>query len=471
MNGAPPGGSTLGGAVRTGSFDDNGNIVIPEGFESVSMDSSANTLRWNDSYTAGDQWGMGLDTGNEYTVYGGVFLSILIGDQSINYFPDPSGDSRSPAHPTNNTTVNCPGLEGSQAILLKTWDVTKYDIRLTLHCKLKSEGLLKWQLPFYNSIMDAYNKQKKDYDAAYAKALADFNATKAVKHNRNPFLNRETERIELKQMAISYISCKFYDEMNAMKNKVKPCGFPQMDLEEAQREGRWVQFFEQAFEWPLMTYIFYPYFWGRKCTWEDKMKEEADDFIFEKFLQAGFAKMQVPVRPGFEAQIQYFLAFGEIWQGNDTPPLPGDPYYVSMAQEIKEEKGNFNADRLGSIAFTKDTITPNAPNDIITLTDSTAYYYNNQLNVDSDIDREIFIDCKPYRIISIKDKTPAGPNHDTWLIQIDKAYEGDNFSNLKWSTGSLFVGAAWEYTTPTQLVWLRGKVKCLPCFPLPKCVN
>ena len=321
--------------------------------------------------------------------------------------------------------------------------------------------------------MEVYDKQKKDYDDAYSKALAEFEAAQAVKLSRDPFLNREAERIALKQMAISYISCDFFDKMDAMKNKVRPCGFPQMDLEEAEREGRWVAFFEEAFQWDLMTYIFYPYYWSRKATWVDKMKQQADDFIFEKFLQAGFARAEVPIRPGFESQVQYFLAFGEIWQGNDTPPIPGDPFYVSIAQEIREEKQNFNLDRSGTLSFARDPSTT-APNNTVILTDPSAYYWDthsnsrNDLNLAADIDREISIDCKTYRITAITQTSPADPHHTTWIITLDRAYEGADFTSLKWSTGALFVGAPWEYTTPTQLVWLRGKAKCLPCLPI-KC--
>ena len=42
-------------------------------------------------------------------------------------------------------------------------------------------------------------------------------------------------------MAISYISCQFYDQFTAMKRNVKPCGYPQMDLEQAEKDGKFIQ--------------------------------------------------------------------------------------------------------------------------------------------------------------------------------------------------------------------------------------
>ncbi|MBC8489759.1 MAG: hypothetical protein H8D45_27385, partial [Bacteroidetes bacterium] len=421
------------------------NVQIPDNFEAISIRSELNNLSWNTNQ--------------------GDYLKVTLGGPFILY----------PKSGTAITSYNLSTpLEGIQPIGFRVMDCTNYDLNLVVHCTLKGEQVLKWQQGIYNKIMEAYEKEKKEYDEAFA----EYERNKAIKHNRNPFLNRETERIELKRMAISYISCKFYDDMDAMKNKVKPCGFPQMDLEETEREGRWVRFFEQAFEWPLTTYLFYPYFWGRKCTWVDKIKESADDPIFEKFLQSGFARLQIPVRPGFEEQIQYFLTFGKIWEDSDLPPIPGDPYYVSLAQEIREQKGNFYADRDGTLEFKRvETVEPDTPdpNYTVALTDDEKHYWDginnsiNQDNINSDIDREIIIDCKVYRIVSIaEDEDPTNTEHTKWIITLDREYEGDDFSNMKWSTGAVYIGAPWEFAIPTKLVWLRGKSKCLPCLPL-KC--
>jgi hypothetical protein len=54
----------------------------------------------------------------------------------------------------------------------------------------------------------------------------------------------------------------------------------------------------------------------------------------------------------------------------------------------------------------------------------------------------------------------------SWKITLDRPYEGDDANNLHWSTGALFVGAPWEFSVPTRLVWLREKGRCLPCYPI-----
>ena len=37
---------------------------------------------------------------------------------------------------------------------------------------------------------------------------------------------------------------------------------PLIDVEKACEEGSKIRFFENAFEWQNMTYVFYPYFWA-----------------------------------------------------------------------------------------------------------------------------------------------------------------------------------------------------------------
>lgn len=100
----------------------------------------------------------------------------------------------------------------------------------------------------------------------------------------------------------------------------------------------------------------YPYFWGRKSYWADRLAFEDPDPQFDEFLKSGFARVQVPVRPGFEAAIdQYvptakwskssmtqefltldsFLHFGELWDGGPLPPI-SSPLFLRIADEIAE---------------------------------------------------------------------------------------------------------------------------------------
>lgn len=418
----------------TGYHTGQTSFTVPANYQAVFMHSDNPDIIWSD---------------------GGNSIVVSVGGQDIVYI---SGGQDVPSN-------SLPKLTGSQTVSFASDNVRSMQLDITIECELLPELKLTWQMSVYDKIIEAYEKQLADYEAA----LAEFNKTKQIKYKQNPFILLQEIQEQLKQAAISYISCQFFDGMNAMKHSVEPCGFPQMDLPEAEKEGEFVRFFEQAFEWKFMNFLFYPYFWGRKCSWEEKMQEEADNLLFQKFLRAGYARVSVSVRLGFEAHVNYFLKTGQIWGQTGEPPIAG-PDFVPIYQEIKEDKDNFNTDREGRIDVLNAV-------DSITLHGTDQYWnYGDPLatpaipagldaaKIASDIDREIFIDCKPYRIVDIQ---PLAAN-TSWKISLDRPYEGPSANNLRWSTGALFVGAPWEFTIPTRLVWLREKGGCLPCYPV-KC--
>ena len=98
------------------------------------------------------------------------------------------------------------------------------------------------------------------------------------------------------------------------------------------------KFLEQAFEWSIMDYTFYPYYWADRKAWQEMYLTENIDILFRGFLQAGMARVIVTVKPGFEEAVQYFLTTGKVWLGGETPII-GDPLYVSITQEMREPTG------------------------------------------------------------------------------------------------------------------------------------
>jgi len=51
-------------------------------------------------------------------------------------------------------------------------------------------------------------------------------------------------------------------------------------------------------------------------------------------MQAGAARVVIPVRPGFEAALAHYHETGDIWMGEEMPDMFGDQY-VSIIEEIK----------------------------------------------------------------------------------------------------------------------------------------
>lgn len=438
LSGAP--GDPKGKNKKSGSHIFNFPCIIPTNYVGVSMAATIIQLNYNQD--------------------GGVSISAVLGPAGNSVWHQDGG--------AMSLTSPLPDIEGTHNVVVHTWDVTEFTWNLTVNLELKDEFKTEWQLSVYELIVEANAEATAAYEAAlaeYEAGIAQFEAVKLARYNQNPFVLLQEMQEQLKQAAISYISCQFYDKFSAMKNKVEPCGFPQMNIPQAKREGDVIRFFEQAFEWKFMNFLFYPYFWSRKCTWVDKVGEQSDNVLFERFLKAGSARVSIPVRPGFENHVNYFLATGTIWSGTGIPPVTG-PDFVPIYQEIKEDKENFNTDREGKLDVTNGSPT-------VLLTDTDQYWNYGGTGVPAgvdtdaialDIDREIFIDCKAYRIVDIQQTTVGDPM--SWTITLERDYEGDTASNLFWSTGALFVGAPWEFNLPTRLVWLREDSACLPEYPI-----
>ena len=89
-----------------------------------------------------------------------------------------------------------------------------------------------------------------------------------------PAANQRTVETELKKaLPGSIITQQRYDAFDATKAGDPPF----FDFTEAAAEGAYIRFFEQAFEWDQMQYVFYPYFWSRKRTWVDRfLKQDVD---------------------------------------------------------------------------------------------------------------------------------------------------------------------------------------------------
>jgi hypothetical protein len=328
---------------------------------------------------------------------------------------------------------------------------------ISIKCKLSDEAFDKWRVKIYNLVMEDYRKRLE----AFETNRKQDDPLIQIK-GRNPFLNREIERNELKRHGVAILMCNYFNGFGSMVEKVAPCGYPEINVQKLEQEAPVIQFFEQVFEWNLMNYLFYHSMWARKCKWPDLIDEDSGDPLFDKFLMAGAARVQVPVRPGMEDLFGWFLRTGQIWGASGVPPVPGDDEYVSMIQELKESKQCNYDDRPGEIEATNGS-------DLFKLTGSTYYWdlINNQentLNLANDVDREILVGYEVYRIVKVEQAALA--DNSAWNITIDRPYEGASALHLKHGVGARFVGAPWEVVIPTKLVYLRNPTDTLPVYPL-----
>lgn len=243
---------------------------------------------------------------------------------------------------TNNTALNrwdgaigtTPvAYDGIVPVSIVGYDLNAYYVNVTATCVRRPEKYEAWQISTFEKIVAAHTALQAAYDQKVAQQAAQAGV---VIHGQNPAINREIERTELKKWCVKLLLDSWqFGSYNATKQTKDQA--PDFDLKDAVAEGKSIQFFEQAFEWENLTYLFYPYFWGRENQWVDKLTTFDTDPLFTKFLQAGAARVVMPVRPGYNDAVMYYLEHnGTIWAGGDTPRLD-DPLFVSLADELRNQ--------------------------------------------------------------------------------------------------------------------------------------
>lgn len=273
-------------AEKSTSSKSSRELVVPDGYEAIKKWSISRARWWADDYDLKLQIGSRAD-------------GSLINEESV--IP----------------------------VAIQTYNVAAYAVTIEVRCQRTVRFYEIWQIQTFENIMAAYQKAQAEYED---KLRAAETARGIVISGRNPRFNREIEENELKKHCVSILTGERYTNFNAMGGNP-----PEIDLADAQQEGTFIQFFEQAFEWEQMTYLFYPYFWGRKNNWIARSNLFDNDPLFTKFLQAGSARIVLPVHPAYRDAILYFMETGAIWNGGDAPRLD-DPLYIALHEELKAQQ-------------------------------------------------------------------------------------------------------------------------------------
>jgi hypothetical protein len=244
---------------------------------------------------------------------------------------------------------------GSISFTVYGSQIDQMNMNIEVTCTPLPSLTAKWQLQTYEKIRTAWKQLQSDYESKVA-ALAMNRATVGPLGAADEAANRATERLELKRACIAIM-----DNNNQTVRGVAPIAtedspdlhptdplsvwkpvLPEPALALNQLLGPRVRWFEQAFEWENIAYVSYPYFWGRRKMWIDRLNLRNGDPLFVDFLRAGYARVVVPVRLGFEWAVHFYLHTGLPWLGGRLPAV-GDktqnPLYLDIAEEIKALTG------------------------------------------------------------------------------------------------------------------------------------
>ncbi|PXX58757.1 hypothetical protein DFR70_11392 [Nocardia tenerifensis] len=230
-----------------------------------------------------------------------------------------------------NQSFTLRGETGEIPVTLRTFAKTlQFNYAVGIVCRRTDAAMAKWQLDTHAKIVAGYQRQRTEFLdqlGRYQTAVrTQLSLATAFSHDST------TEREELKKAFIHLLMSEHFDQVGypAPQN---PQQFPG-DPRYIKQWGAVVAFFERAFEWEHLMYLFYPYFWGREKLWGELVLIQDVDAQFEAFLKAGAARVVIPVRPGFEAALAHFHETGDVWMGEEIPDMFSDRY-VSIIAEIK----------------------------------------------------------------------------------------------------------------------------------------
>lgn len=230
-------------------------------------------------------------------------------------------------------------IQNSVGLNVKGKDLASVQIQLKMHCKLSDSFMDAWKIESFNAIIAAYERALADFqdkqaalDAAHAEQASE---AKAEQGNFYRYMEADV----LKHNCIAYLLQDYLQILG--QGFTRGDSMPTFEVvlgEKLDQYAALAKFMEQAFEWEIMDYTFYPYYWANRTEWQKMYISESVDPLFRSFLQAGMARIIVTVKPGFEDAVQFFLETGLIWNGGEVPVI-GDPMYLSIAAEMREPTG------------------------------------------------------------------------------------------------------------------------------------
>jgi hypothetical protein len=242
---------------------------------------------------------------------------------------------------TINGTIN-PNLSQSVPVQFTGDKLYTYAVTINITCKLSQEKYEEWQQGAFNLLNAAYQNLLEQFNEDQNNIDDEENPKN--ENQSNPAINRIIEQRELKRICIEMIM-KPYCKVQGRDNitNINACDLyeiPQVNQSNLFAEyANQVKFFEQAIDWKLMSYIFYPYYWGDKCDWASLIQSKNQDPIFEAFLQSGMARVVVPIHPQFTESFAFYLQTGDIWTNNDLVAGDETDLFLSLAQEMQTIDG------------------------------------------------------------------------------------------------------------------------------------
>jgi len=280
---------------------------------------------------------------------GSGYINVTIAGASGANYPSLQGKSSL----TCSVIVPVNQVETDIAVQINTKKCTSYNLSLQAHCSLKTEAFERWQQEIYGKIVGAYEQQMIDYNDALARAKAEAEAAKETaetseEKTTNPLFNVEIVNTELKRACIELMMRQWNLTQGQDFYANGDCDVPYIRTDkDLNAYGLQIKFFEEVFDWNLMSQQFYGYYWAKRCDWKSYMTagEHSDDNLFRSFLQSGMARVVVPVKEGYDGAVAYYMQTGKVWNGLGVSfEASEDMFLASLTDSFDGSSGTIEAE-------------------------------------------------------------------------------------------------------------------------------
>lgn len=298
------------GSGHSGKLSRSGAVRIPDGYVAVSADYSISV-----EYEGGD------DKPNGGIVVGG--LAQTFDGDSIGL----SGN-KGVAEGTFGADI-MPPQQSAIAVAVNAENFQTLAGAVQVHMQLTEEKRREWAIESYGRVAQRYEEMRRDYEQAELRAEAtqpdeEVDLPVGARRRLNKIVRTELQRAAIGIMRNAPVN---FDLIHGVAKQGPP--YPTTDIPALKAAEPEIRFLQQAFEWEHLSWVLYPYFWGARGTWQKSAVQDHPDPDFAAFLNAGAARLQISVRPGFQDLVKHFMETGRIGARGEKCWHRGGPFSIA----------------------------------------------------------------------------------------------------------------------------------------------
>lgn len=262
---------------------------------------------------------------------------VVIGNQFKHFFVHYPNETHQAS--ANDSFIFDPPLPGpTVGIALHAENFRSFVGNIYIETGLTDEAKTGWAIDAYAKVAARFEQQRREYEQALREARAFVSEEALLPTGSRQRLERiirsELQRGAIDIMRNSPVDFDLIEDFPYSNADGTSSGdtHPVVDLEALVENMPEIQFLQQAFEWEHLSWILYPYFWGQRSEWRQQAGLSHPDPDFNAFLNAGMARLQIPVRPGFEMLVRHYMETLEVYEGDGLPSM-GDEGYIPFIDE------------------------------------------------------------------------------------------------------------------------------------------